>query len=59
MNTDFDHSVKRLTESEECRARATGFATNQQGQAINRQFRPQLADALNADRVYARRVSPR
>ena len=54
MSTDLQHSAERLAKSEEYRARATGFGTTRQGQALLK-YRPQLADRIGADRALGRR----
>lgn len=41
MDNDLDRSAERLAHSEETRASLTGFGTNKQGQAIERQFHDQ------------------
>jgi DNA-directed RNA polymerase len=53
-NSDLDRSVKRLWDSEELRARLTGFGTNKQGQALARAYHSQLADRISAERAYGR-----
>jgi len=54
MDNDLDRSAERLARSEETRARLTGFGTNKQGQAIQRQFHHQLADdSRNCGRMRA------
>jgi hypothetical protein len=55
MNTDLHHSAERLAKSEEYRARAAGFGTTKQGQALTRQYRERLADRISADRALGRR----
>jgi hypothetical protein len=55
MKSDFAYSVERVALSEEHRARVTGFGTNRQGQAINRQYREQLANRIGSDRLCGRR----
>ncbi len=58
MDNDFDHSAERLARSEETRAHLTGFGTNKQGRAIERQFHDQLADIIAANRGTHRRERP-
>ena len=58
MDNDLDRSAERLARSEETRARLTGFGTNKQGQAIQRQFHHQLADDIAANRGDQRRERP-
>jgi hypothetical protein len=50
MDNDFDRSAEHLARSEEARAHLTGFGTNKQGRAIERQFHDQLADIITANR---------
>jgi hypothetical protein len=58
MDNDLDRTAERLARSEETRARLTGFGTNKQGQAIQRQFHHQLADDIAANRGDQRRERP-
>ena len=58
MDNDLDRSAERLARSEETRASLTGFGTNKQGQAIERQFHDQLADDIAANRGDHRRERP-
>ncbi len=58
MDNDFDRSAERLARSEETRAHLTGFGTNKQGRAIERQFHDQLADIIAANRGTHRRERP-
>jgi hypothetical protein len=58
IDSDLDpwhRSLKRVAENEAHRAKATGFATNKQGQAIIRQYRELLAAGIAADRKNGRR----
>ena len=54
-NSDFHHSVQRVVGNEESRAKATGFGTTRQGQAIAAQYLTQLASLISADRTSGRR----
>ena len=58
MDNDFDRSAEHLARSEEARAHLTGFGTNKQGRAIERQFHDQLADIITANRGTHRRERP-
>ena len=55
MKPNLDHTVERIADSEEYRARTTGLGTTKQGQSVVRQYWKQLADGIGADRVLGRR----
>ena len=50
MDSDLNLSAKRIADSEDSRARLSGFGTTKQGRAIERQFHEQLADIITANR---------
>ena len=50
MDNDLNRSAERIADSEETRARSSGFGTIKQGRAIERQFREQLTDVNMANR---------
>jgi DNA-directed RNA polymerase, mitochondrial len=50
MDNDLNRSAERIADSEETRARSSGFGTTKQGRAIERQFREQLTDVIMANR---------
>ena len=50
MDNDLNRSAERIADSEETRARSSGFGTIKQGRAIERQFREQLTDVIMANR---------
>ena len=50
MDSDLNLSAKRIADSEDSRARLSGFGTTKQGRAIERQFHKQLADIITANR---------
>jgi hypothetical protein len=51
METDLQRSADRIANSEEQRAKLTGFGTNKQGRAITRRYYEPLADAIEANRA--------
>jgi hypothetical protein len=52
MHTDLDRRIDRLTRSEETRAKLMGFGTNKHGRVMTRQYWPQLADDIAANRAH-------
>jgi DNA-directed RNA polymerase len=52
--TDFDRSLDRVARNEEARARASGFGTTRQGQAMARQYLQPLAASIAAERAHGR-----
>ena len=52
---DIDRSLKRLLDGEDHRSRRFGLGATKQGQALTRQYRPELADIIRADRTRGRR----
>ena len=54
MKSTFDHSADRLADSEDFRARTTGFGTTRQGQAVAKRYRLQLATRIAEDRATGR-----
>jgi hypothetical protein len=58
MDNDFDRSAEGLPRREETHARLTGFGTNKQCRAIERQYHDRLADIIVANRGDHRRERP-
>ena len=55
MKSNLDHSVERLVDSQDHRARATGLGTTREAQAVVRRHWKPLADRIAADRTLGRR----
>ena len=55
MKPNLDHTVERIADSEDYRARAGGFGTTRQSQAVIRQHWKPLAGRIGADRALGRR----
>ena len=55
MKSNLDHSVERLVNSQDYRARATGLGTTREAQAVVRQHWKPLADRIAIDRTLGRR----
>ena len=56
--SELHRNAERIAAAEETRAHLTGFGTNKQGRAIERQFHDQLADIITANRGAHRRERP-
>ncbi len=56
--SELHRNAERIAAAEEARAKLTGFGTNKQGRAIERQFHDQLVDIITANRGASRRERP-